>query len=59
MGSWAIQPMLINVDYQSLLQTDKCVHPGNMNSCSSTDELRFITTYKTSGQFSFYYSADM
>lgn len=59
LGSRAMQQMLINVDYKSLLQTDKCVYTGNMNSCSSTEELRFVTTYQTSGKFRFYYSAGM
>jgi len=44
LGSQAMQLMLINVDYKSLLQTDKCVCTGNMNRCSSTKELRFVTT---------------
>ena len=54
-----MQLMLINVDYKSLLQTDKCAYTGNMNSCSSTEELRFVTTYQTLGKFRFYYSAGM
>lgn len=51
--------MLINVDYKSLLQTDKCVNTGNMNRGSSTEELKFVTTYLTLGKFRFYYSAGM
>lgn len=39
--------VLINVDYITLFQTDTSVYAGNMNSCSSTEKLRFATTHQT------------
>lgn len=41
------------------MQKDKCVYTGNMNSCSSTEELTLVTTYQTLGKFRFYYSGGM
>lgn len=50
--------VLINVDYRTLFQTDTCVYAGNMNSCSSTEKLRYATTHQTlQKKLKLYYSA--